>query len=49
MSPSPDPILIELAKLLAQSAAARDVSSTLSKVQNNENRSLRPLQRPTAK
>jgi hypothetical protein len=49
MSPQPDPILIELAKLLARSAAARDVSSSLSKVHSNENRTLRPLQQRPAK
>lgn len=49
MSPQPDPILIELVKLLAQAAAARDASSPFPKVQGNENGTLRALQQRSAK
>lgn len=49
MARQPDPMLIELVKLLAQAAAARDVSSPFPKVQSDENRTLRPLQQRSAK
>ena len=49
MSKSPDPLLLELAKLLARSAAARDISSSEIKVKCDENRSIRSIQQRTAK
>jgi hypothetical protein len=49
MSTQPDPILIELVKLLARASAARDATSSPSKANQNENRTLRPLQQRSAK